>query len=167
MKPPFFINPNITPNEPKQYWEEISKIFKAIKSREFEYKNSPNYDQYEREALIRSLTRYSADLMRLYCVNIVNFMMPQHNHKDGDYGYICPHCNHLSDYICPSDRLINGIPENFGSRVILRKSKTGKSFWGCENFPECKFTYPTMEEYNKREFERNIVLECQGERDDW
>lgn len=167
MEQSTIINCNITPNISKQYWEEVSRVFKAIKNQEFEYKNSPNYMEIEKKALLMALLKYSNDLMRSYCVNVVNFMMPQNGYTEGDFGYICPHCNKLTDYINPLDRLISGIPEKFGNRVVLRKSKSGRFFWGCENFPECKFTYPTMEEYNKREFERNIVLECQGERDDW
>lgn len=38
-----------------------------------------------------------------------------------------------------TNKIIEGICPKCGGKLILRKSKRG-SFWGCENFPKCRFT---------------------------
>src|SRR3990167_11009370 len=32
--------------------------------------------------------------------------------------------------------------DHCGARMVLRKSRTGELFWGCQRWPECSATYP-------------------------
>jgi ssDNA-binding Zn-finger/Zn-ribbon topoisomerase 1 len=62
----------------------------------------------------------------------------------GEVGVLCPECNAIylnqfADDKTPimEDIYLNNI-EKIGSRMLLKNGKYGK-FWGCSNYPKCRF----------------------------